>query len=457
MVYIPKLLCTQHPDSTVRVPAQLEVQEALLAFTAYGCDEVMVDYEGKLTPYTQPREIVAQALNQGVEIGESRFVTVRLPNPKLEGDERLVLALIAALTANMISLREMGTQAVHWVVLPMLDNTRVLRETHRLALRLSNTLLSEGTGTPQVIPLLESLESMLRVKEYLYAVAELHDKEDRHRIFLGASDAAVASGHVASSLAIRYALSEIASEGDSSGGFAPILGMGRPPFRGGINDPDLAVSEAKQYAGYHTVTVQSAIRYDADSASYQRFLDAVLSQQHSGAENTSESVIEMIREAELHYRKTLVKISRIVLDYSRAIPQTRDRLVWPEYGRRLRVDDMELKLPRAIPFTAACYTLGLPPAFLDAFFILRAHGKGLLGKLLDLLPSLPLEWERDAEFFVPNSVAKIFGQEFLEVIRKAMRLLNVEEHENEVYVALLNQPPSELVVLAAARWRGFLG
>ena len=38
---IPRLMCTQHPDTTVKITAAEEVDEAIVAFTAYGCDEVM--------------------------------------------------------------------------------------------------------------------------------------------------------------------------------------------------------------------------------------------------------------------------------------------------------------------------------------------------------------------------------------------------------------------------------
>jgi phosphoenolpyruvate carboxylase len=79
MSEVPRLMCTQHPDSTVKVTAQMEVEEAIASFTTYGCDEVMVDYEGKLTPYSQPREVAKAAVEAGLPLGEGFTITVRLP------------------------------------------------------------------------------------------------------------------------------------------------------------------------------------------------------------------------------------------------------------------------------------------------------------------------------------------------------------------------------------------
>lgn len=452
------MMCTQHPDSTLRVPAHMEVQEALIAFTAYGCDEVMVDYEGKLTPYSQPREIVAHALEQGIALGEARFVTVRLPNPQLEGADRLTLALVAALSANTLSLNKSEVQAVRWLVLPMLNEIVTLKEVRRLALRLSGAISGDRAQAPLIVPLLESVESLVRVREYLRTLAGIQGGEGGLRVFLGASDSAVASGHIASSLAIRYALGEISSESGKLGiEVAPILGMGRPPFRGGLNEPRLALREADQYAGYWTVTVQSAIRYDASSHEYHQFVNAVSSRRGNEAESIGAKALEMIKNAEECYRRTLAKVNGAISAVAGSLPQPRDRLVWTEYARQVEVHGALVKLPRAIPFTAACYSMGLPPTFLDAQFIIRASERGLLGKLLELLPALPLEWEYDSRYLVPGSVKKILGVELLEVIKKAMRLLGVEEHADPTYIHLVNQRTTELGVLAAARLRGFLG
>jgi len=66
---IPRLMCTQHPDATVKIMSAEEVDEALVAFAAYGCEEAMVDYEGKTTPYSQPKEIVAKCHQAELPLG----------------------------------------------------------------------------------------------------------------------------------------------------------------------------------------------------------------------------------------------------------------------------------------------------------------------------------------------------------------------------------------------------
>ena len=45
------LIAIQHLDSTRRISVYDEVVEAIEAYTRFGCDEVMIDYEGKPTPY----------------------------------------------------------------------------------------------------------------------------------------------------------------------------------------------------------------------------------------------------------------------------------------------------------------------------------------------------------------------------------------------------------------------
>jgi phosphoenolpyruvate carboxylase len=247
-MYIPRLMCTQHPDSTVKVTTAEEVEEAAVAYLAYGCDEVMVDYEGKATPYSQPRDVAAKAIALGIPLGERYFVTPRMPNPQLEDFERSMLALEASVLANSYSQRAAGVDAVRWVILPMVEDFETLTLVYR-ALDLKTRDLAElgavqSRPTIQLIPLVEDAERQLRVAHFvrtLFRVAATNGRVlENMLIFLGISDSAVRHGHVASALAHAYALQQIDAvneEGEYK--VWPVVGMGSPPFRGGLNNPHL--------------------------------------------------------------------------------------------------------------------------------------------------------------------------------------------------------------------------
>jgi phosphoenolpyruvate carboxylase len=57
----PKVMCTQHPDSASKyIATQEEPGEAIEASLVFSCDEYMLDYEGKATPYHQNVQIVSK-------------------------------------------------------------------------------------------------------------------------------------------------------------------------------------------------------------------------------------------------------------------------------------------------------------------------------------------------------------------------------------------------------------
>jgi len=457
MLGVPRLMCTQHPDSTVRITAQMEVEEAVASFTTYGCDEVMVDYEGKLTPYSQPRDVVKAAVEAGLPLGESLAVTVRLPNPRLEGEERLVLALTAAALANKYSESVLGAQAVGWLVLPMLEDPWELRSARAAASSLWRAL---GAGEePQLVPLLESVESQLRVRDHLSALASLYSGPEGRplRVFIGKSDAAVVSGHVASALSVRYALWEASRFSREEGvEVAPIIGMGSPSFRGGLNNPSLVSLEVRAYKGYATATVQSAARYDLQPSAYRSVAEQ-LKQGRGSTPDPVGGVVAIVREAERWYASTLRRHAEALRLRAREVPQTRDRLLWAEYGRFLRAGGVELSLPRAITFTAAWYSLGLPPTFLDAPYLLQLAREDRLDHLLQLLPNLREEWSYEAQFFAPRIARRALGEQLVQEVEAAMSLLGAEGEACEEYTRLLEQKNSGFGLVAAARWRGFLG
>jgi phosphoenolpyruvate carboxylase len=95
----------------------------------------MSDYEGKLTPYAQPKDIVVRASKLGIAVGEKYFVTPRIPNPRLEDIDRVTLSIEASLIANFYSYKYLNTQAVKWIILPMIEEPETVRLIQRLIIK----------------------------------------------------------------------------------------------------------------------------------------------------------------------------------------------------------------------------------------------------------------------------------------------------------------------------------
>ncbi len=459
-MYIPRLMCTQHPDSTVKVTTAEEVEEAAVAYLAYGCDEVMVDYEGKATPYSQPRDVAAKAIALGIPLGEKYFITPRIPNPQLEDFERSMLALEASVLANSYSQRAAGVDAVRWVILPMVEDFETLTLVYR-ALDLKTRDLAElGTvrsrSTIQLIPLVEDAERQLRIAHFvktLFRVAAASGRVlENIRIFLGISDSAVRHGHVASALALVYALQRIdAINNEGEYKVWPIVGMGSPPFRGGLNNPHLVQAEAVQYSGYRTATIQSAVRYDVSYAEFLKVRETLSVPLPPRRVEISE---EWVKVASGMYRDVVLGHLQKIVEISAAIPSTRERVSWRQYGR---VVEGGVQVPRAIVYTAAWYFAGLPPTLLDARFIMWAYKNDLLDAVLKALPALVDEWRYDSSFYCRKRVERLLGDNLTKEVDAALDVIGVKPEPNETYMALLRNADAQTHALALGRMRGFLG
>ncbi|KUO88780.1 MAG: phosphoenolpyruvate carboxylase [Thermoproteus sp. JCHS_4] len=456
---VPRMMCTQHPDTTVKITAGEEVDEALVDYTAYGCEEVMVDYEGKTTPYSQPKEIVMKAYAAGLKIGERFFVTPRLPNPKLEDFDRAMLVLEAAIVANYFSIKYMGTQAVRWVVLPMVEDLDTVLLVGRM-LRKKVQIYREETGLDMsdidVIPLIEDAYAQLKFMALIAEIAKERGKRPI-RLFLGKSDSAVKYGHIASALAIAAVLSSVKRAEEELGvKIHPILGMGSPPFRGALNNYALAHLEVLQYSGYHTATIQSAVRYDVSYDDYAKVRDSILNACCVSPRRV-EGVESHIGEAAASYKALVAKYIDVLLEVARLVPSTRDRVSWKVYGRQFLTQDGAVNMPRAIVYTAAWYAMGAPPIFLDAPYVVKLAREDKLDEVLKALPTLKKEWEYDSEFFDEEVAAKYLGEEFVKVVREAMDYMGVSPRGSVAYRALLRMPRSEPNIIALGKYRKFLG
>jgi len=385
---------------------------------------------------------------------------VRLPNPRLEEFDRAMLALEAAVVANYFSVKYMGVRAVKWVVLPMVEDVETMFLVRRMLKRKAEDYKAEtrvNVGDIEVIPLFEDAFVQLKAKALLGEVFKGEEVREV-RLFLGKSDSAVKHGHLASALAIAYTLSRL---GDIESEFGlrirPILGMGSPPFRGGLNNPRLAPMEVVQYAGYYTATIQSAVRYDVALEEFLKVREAILNGCCTSRPRVSDDVLHLVQEASAKYRALVMKYADKVIEVARLVPSTRDRVSWTAYGRTLTGGERVVNMPRAIVYTSAWYATGLPPTLLDAPYLLELAKGDKLDLVLKALPAYLKELEYDLEFFDKATAERYLDVEIVKTVVELADYLGLEARPNPAYATLLRMPRNEANIIALGKYRKFLG
>ncbi len=401
---IPRTLATQHPDATKFVRVQEEPEEAVECLVEFGAEEYMVDFEGKLTPYLQPIQVLMELHEAGVRVGEERFVIVRVPSATKENVLRQVQALLGVMEANSELLKEdPDARGIFEVVHPMTSSPEELVETadrisyaRRFASRELDVPLK--AGNLRIIPLIEEVPELLDIRNiltgYVEGMREIGMDVSYLRVFIGRSDPALSYGHLPAVLACKLAIFEVYELSDELGiPMAPILGGGCLPFRGHIR-PGMEDEFVEEYAGTATYTVQSGFRYDHDRekavASIRRINELAANDPVQLSGDDIEYLVLATAIFVKHYLSVFFRCIGTLNIVADMIPNTRDRLARkgpvgyardiPEPDRvgarckdlgdvgrelyrelrRMRVEKLP-ELPRAIKFTGACYTVGMPP------------------------------------------------------------------------------------------------
>jgi phosphoenolpyruvate carboxylase len=262
----------------------------------------------------------------------------------------------------------------------------------------------------------------------------------------------VRHGHIASALAVIHALQQIDvinREGEYK--IWPIVSMGSPPFRGGLNNPRLAHVEALQYAGYRTATVQSAVRYDVSYAEFLRVRETLSRLHPPRGLEIKETWVEV---ASRMYRDLVDVYLPKIVEVASAIPSTRERVSWKQYGRT--IEEGGVQVPRAIVYTATWYFVGVPPTLLDAQFIAWAYKTDELDAILRALPALLDEWRYDSSFYCRKRAKNVLGEDLTKKIDEALDIMGIKPEPDETYTALLNNAETQEHALALGRIR-FLG
>ena len=139
--------------------------------------------------------------------------------------------------------------------------------------------------------------------------------------------------------------------------------MGSAPFRGNLK-PTNVESLMKEYPSVQTFTVQSAFstitpmtRYAAGSEDRTR--EALFGRR--GRRGALQNIIERCANS---YREQIIKLAPLVNEAANYVPARRKRKLHIGlfgYSRSLE----GIKLPRAISFCCAFYSLGIPPEYWD--------------------------------------------------------------------------------------------
>lgn len=429
MRIIPTSMATQHPDNAAApywqksafVSTAAELKEAYLCFSDLGIDEYNWDWEGKFVD----EAVVDRLLHKHFEyfaqhpLGNKKFLTFRLPNPRVEKQFRLARAFMVIVTSSQLA-QSLGftNDPIFETILPLTESaTEVieLQKAYRDLVSIDHRLLrmSDGLQHIEIIPLFEQVDTMMHSDNLLRSYISKHvdvfrKKPEYLRPYCARSDPALNSGLVPTMLALRVAFSSYESvERETGVKLFPMVGTGCLPFRGGVT-PHTIDETLRSYAGAATLTVQSAFRYDYPQQVVRQAIKALhdkLPRQKAVlvAEQERNMIADAISLFEQPYRHTVEQLAPLINRISRDVPRRRERVQHIGiFGYSRGVGSVSL--PRAIPFTAALYSLGIPPELIGTGAGLRALKKqGLLNEVMHHYPNVKTDMER-AGYFVNKTV-----------------------------------------------------
>jgi phosphoenolpyruvate carboxylase len=397
-VIIPKTMSTQHPDN-VNVPewcsdqvidGNAEVFEAYYAYETLGCQEVMWDSEGKDVDTRVLRKLMDKHWKyfENHVVGKDEFLTYRIPNPRIEAIEKKVatetLQNIPMAYDAASSFYKKDVTPIFEVILPFttdgkepvwLYNYYKNAIVHDEEAQLDEDTKAKdwiGPTNPKaisVIPLVEDFKSIYNidaiVQPYIKTVKPRH-----MRVFIARSDPALNYGLICAVLLSKIGLYKLKKvEKEEGVAIHPIIGVGSKPFRGHLA-PDNADCFLQEYKGLSTVTIQSAARYDYPLEQVQEFVKTLNKCLPNGEpepisteeEKLLASVLEKCRKQYECVAEVLAPLVNCISPY---VPQRRARkLHIGLFGYSRSVAG--ISLPRAIPFAAALYSIGVPPEFIGA-------------------------------------------------------------------------------------------
>ncbi|MBI5036790.1 phosphoenolpyruvate carboxylase [Candidatus Micrarchaeota archaeon] len=369
---IPKTMGTQHPDNARKpiwaeeafIDTTAEVEECFRCFADIGAQEFMWDWEGKHVDESVVEKLFTNYAQyfQNNPLGKDLFLTMRLPNIWEEKGYRLSKAFSNLISANQMA-EDLGMHApaLFEAILPMTKGADQLAFLQKKFKQIQKAF--DLTYDLELIPLVEEPEVIQKTDKVLEEYCK--DENPQHiRVFIARSDPALNAGNVTAVLSNKVGLCKTMLFEEKTGVKAyPIIGAGCLLFRGGLN-PLRVKKFLEEYVGVHTVTLQSAFRYDYDFDEVTRAIGEIHSTSSKPKAVEDETLVTKVAEVfTREYQQLVESIAGTINSVAAYVPHRRERRLHVGlfgYARKMQ----GVSLPRAIPFTSALYSLGVPPEFL---------------------------------------------------------------------------------------------
>ena len=192
-------------------------------------------------------------------------------------------------------------------------------------------------------------------------------EEPYQRVFLARSDPALNYGMVGAEILLKSALYRVDRLAQETGiPLYPIIGAGSVPFRGHLK-PTNTTRALREYPSVHTLTVQSAFKFDYPRDDVKSGIAQIQAHEQEPAHPIDEErAIAILDKTAAEYQKQVRSLAPTIAAVSALSPRRRERKLHVGlfgYGRSLSGSD-DVTLPRAIAFTTALYSIGVPPELL---------------------------------------------------------------------------------------------
>jgi len=403
---IPVTMATQHPDNAYPSPfthkcfvsTAEEIDECFQVFSELGVHEYMWDWEGKFVDEAVIDRLYQEYTDffQKNQLGKDLFLTFRVPNIWQETSHRLPRSFMNILSAeNAAKTYKFHTPPIFEIILPMATSADQLIYLHEKFSRISQATeeifeMKSHLQNINVIPLFEDFDTFFNVEDILekyltYLQTEHQFKPKYLRVFIARSDPTMNMGLIPAMLGCKVAISAcryFMEKHDIK--TYPWIGAGALPFRGGVR-PENTDAVINEYRGIYSLTIQSAFRNDYFLPKVKQAIAEFNIQIPKNwqtyrplAQPEIKKIQNFSTQAIPYFQQTIESVASLINCIAAKLPNHRERVQHTGlFGYSRGVG--EVKLPRAIKFTGALYSVGIPPEFIGTGRVIKqAREQGML-------------------------------------------------------------------------------